>query len=73
MEMNFDIGTLVIASVIAILVIIILRNGLKIIKQSQVVVIERLGKYHSTLESGINIIWPIIDIPIDQNMHLIIL
>jgi len=63
MEMNFDIGTLVIASVIAILVIIILRNGLKIIKQSQVVVIERLGKYHSTLESGINIIWPIIDVP----------
>lgn len=61
--MNFDIGTLVIASVIAILVIIILRNGLKIIKQSQVVVIERLGKYHSTLESGINIIWPIIDVP----------
>ena len=44
--MNFDIGTLVIASVIAILVIIILRIGLKIIKQSQVVVIERLGKYN---------------------------
>lgn len=25
--------------------------------------IERLGKYHSTLSSGINIIWPIIDKP----------
>ena len=61
--MNFDIGTLVIALSVAFLVVIILRNGLKIIKQSQVVVIERLGRYHSTLESGINIIWPIIDVP----------
>ena len=63
MNMNFDIGTVVIALSVAFLAIIILRNGLKIIKQSQVVVIERLGKYHSTLESGINIIWPIIDVP----------
>ena len=61
--MDFNYGTLAIALSVAFLVIIILRKGLKIIKQSQVVVIERLGRYHSTLESGINIIWPILDVP----------
>jgi regulator of protease activity HflC (stomatin/prohibitin superfamily) len=63
MEFDFNFGTLAVALSVALLVIIILRTGLKIIKQSQVVVIERLGKYHSTLDSGINIIWPILDVP----------
>lgn len=63
MDLDFNFGTLAIALSVAFLVIIILRKGLKIIKQSQVVVIERLGKYHTTLESGINIIWPILDVP----------
>ncbi len=35
--------------------------GLKIVKQAQVVIIERLGKFHRVLQPGINIIWPIID------------
>jgi regulator of protease activity HflC (stomatin/prohibitin superfamily) len=37
--------------------------GLKIVQQSEVVIIERLGKYSRTLSSGINIIWPFIDRP----------
>ena len=37
--------------------------GVKIIRQSETKIIERLGRYHSTLESGINIIWPILDRP----------
>ena len=35
--------------------------GLKIVRHSETIVIERLGRYHRTLNSGINIIWPIID------------
>ena len=35
--------------------------GLKIVRHSETIVIERLGRYHRTLASGINIIWPIID------------
>lgn len=38
-------------------------QGLKIIRQGETKVIERLGRYHSTLSSGINIIWPILDRP----------
>src|SRR5688572_19675225 len=37
--------------------------GLKIVRHSETIVIERLGRYHRTLNSGINIIWPLIDRP----------
>jgi regulator of protease activity HflC (stomatin/prohibitin superfamily) len=49
--------------IIALFVIIFTIRGIKIIQQSQTMVVERLGKYHRTLESGINIIIPVIDIP----------
>lgn len=56
-------GTLLILGIIALITVIFAVTGLKIIPQSETKVIERLGKYHSTLPSGINIIWPIIDKP----------
>jgi regulator of protease activity HflC (stomatin/prohibitin superfamily) len=40
-----------------------LAKGIRIVKQSEAMIVERLGKYHKTLESGINIIIPIIDQP----------
>lgn len=54
---------LIITGIIALIVIIIALNGIKIIQQAQTMVVERLGQYDRTLESGINIIWPIIDQP----------
>ena len=56
-------GVIVILSVLALLVITFGAVGLKIVQQSEVMIIERLGKYSRTLNSGINIIWPIIDRP----------
>lgn len=56
-------GSLVILGLIALFVIIFAANGFKIVKQSETMIIERLGKYDRTLEAGINIIWPIIDKP----------
>lgn len=56
-------GTLIILGMIAIIVVLFVILGLKTISQSETVIIERLGKYHSTLSAGINIIWPIIDKP----------
>ena len=49
--------------ILAILVIVILAKGIRIIQQSEVMIIERLGRYHKTLHSGINVIIPIIDQP----------
>ncbi|MEM7161999.1 MAG: SPFH domain-containing protein [Bacteroidota bacterium] len=48
---------------IALLVIFIISKGVKVIKQSEAMVVERLGKYQKTLNAGIHIIIPIMDIP----------
>ena len=49
--------------VLAVLIIIFALKGLILVRQAETKVIERLGRYHRTLESGLNIIWPIIDRP----------
>ncbi|MBI2434811.1 MAG: SPFH/Band 7/PHB domain protein [Candidatus Hydrogenedentes bacterium] len=54
---------LIVIGAIVFLIIIFAIQGLKIIQQSETMVIERLGTYHRTLASGVNIIWPIIDKP----------
>jgi regulator of protease activity HflC (stomatin/prohibitin superfamily) len=45
------------------LVVVLLAKGIRIVKQSEAMIVERLGKYHGTLESGINVIIPVIDRP----------
>ncbi|MFZ9733164.1 MAG: SPFH domain-containing protein, partial [Schleiferiaceae bacterium] len=42
---------------------VLLAKGIRIVKQSEAMIVERLGKYHRTLESGINVIIPVIDRP----------
>jgi regulator of protease activity HflC (stomatin/prohibitin superfamily) len=48
---------------IAVLVIIFTIAGVRIVQQSETVIVERLGKYSRTLSAGINIIIPIVDRP----------
>jgi regulator of protease activity HflC (stomatin/prohibitin superfamily) len=47
--------------VLLIVVLLVLASGLKIVPQKQVLVIERLGKYHTRAEAGMNIIVPFVD------------
>ena len=42
-------------------VALMMVTGLRIVPQAQVMVIERLGRFHRTLTSGLNVIIPIID------------
>lgn len=56
-------GTETIVLLIAAFIILFALRGFKIVQQSETMIVERLGKYHRTLSSGINIIWPIIDKP----------
>ena len=44
-------------------VVVFAALGLRIVRHSETMVIERLGRYHRTLSSGLNIIWPFIDRP----------
>ncbi|HOV85665.1 MAG TPA: SPFH domain-containing protein [Syntrophobacteraceae bacterium] len=56
-------GILIILCVFALFVIFFAVKGFIIIQQSETMVIERLGRYHRTLPSGINIMWPLFDKP----------
>ena len=47
--------------VLFIIIIFIATKSFKTVRQSQVLIIERLGKYHKTATAGLNIINPIID------------
>ncbi|MCB0790950.1 MAG: SPFH/Band 7/PHB domain protein [Flavobacteriales bacterium] len=55
-------GTIILI-LFAALVVFIVAKGLRIVQQSEAMVIERLGKYHKTLLPGINVIIPIVDKP----------
>jgi regulator of protease activity HflC (stomatin/prohibitin superfamily) len=52
---------LIALAVLAVFVAILAAVGFKLVRQAEVVVVERLGKYHRTMESGVNIIWPIVE------------
>ncbi len=45
------------------LVLVFVIKGVIIVQQAEVVIVERLGKYKKTLESGLNFIVPIIEAP----------
>lgn len=47
--------------VIAVVILILLALSVRIVEQSTAVIVERLGKYHKTLETGIHLIVPIFD------------
>ena len=54
---------LIVVGVLALFVIILLFKGIVVIRQAETMIIERLGRFHKILESGINIIIPIVDRP----------
>ena len=47
--------------VLVVLVVMYVLRGIKIVSQSETVIVERLGKYNRTLNAGINVILPIIE------------
>lgn len=49
--------------VLAVFVLLLISKGLVVVKQAQVIIIERLGKFNRTLDSGLHIIWPVFDKP----------
>ena len=53
-------GTIVLI-ILIVLVVIYVLSGIKIVSQSETMIIERLGKYNRTLNAGINIILPIVE------------
>ncbi len=47
--------------IIAVALFIVLKLSLKIVRQSTAVVVERVGKYHKTLDTGVHMLIPFFD------------
>ena len=47
--------------ILLLLVLIIAYKTIKVVKQSEVYVIERLGKFHKVADAGLTIIFPFLD------------
>lgn len=54
---------IVVLCIIVIAVLVLVMSGVKIVSQSEAMIIERLGRYDRTLNSGLNIILPFIERP----------
>lgn len=54
---------LIILAIIALAIVVLISKGILIVPQSETQVIERLGRYDRTLQSGLNIIMPFVDCP----------
>lgn len=55
--------TWILAGAVALLVIILISSGIKVVPQSETRVIERLGRFHKVLPPGLNFIIPFVDRP----------
>ena len=53
----------ILTAILALFVISAILTCIKVVKQAQCMVIERFGKYNRILESGLNIIIPVMDSP----------
>src|SRR5947208_15070781 len=67
-----DGGERVESAVIALVAISIVAQAVRVVQQAQTMLIERLGRYHRTLSSGMNLIIPIIDKPRAIDWHQVI-
>ncbi len=56
-----DPSQLIVPGILLILIITILRSGIKFVPQNRAYIVERFGKFHSTKEAGLNFIVPFID------------
>ena len=54
---------IIFSALVFVLIIIFIAQGVVVVRQAETMIIERLGKYHRTLESGLNFIIPLIDTP----------
>jgi regulator of protease activity HflC (stomatin/prohibitin superfamily) len=55
-------GTLIVAVVLAIFAMILISKIVRVVPQQQAWVVERLGKYSGTLDAGLHILMPFLDV-----------
>jgi len=55
-------GTLIVAVVLAVFAMIVISKIVRVVPQQQAWVVERLGKYSGTLDAGLHILFPFLDV-----------
>lgn len=63
METLFMTPVIVLLIIAAFLMTIILARSVFLVQQAEAVIIERLGRYHRTLDAGLHVITPFLDTP----------
>jgi regulator of protease activity HflC (stomatin/prohibitin superfamily) len=56
-----NLTTLIVIGVVVLLVLVTLAKAVRIVPQARAGIVERLGRYHRTLEAGLNVVVPFID------------
>ena len=56
-----DPNQLIVPGILLVLIIGVLKSGIKFVPQNRAYLVERFGKFHSTKEAGLNFIIPFID------------
>ena len=54
-------AALIVLVVVALVVLITLSRGIRIVPQARAGIVERLGRYHRTLDAGLGLIVPYVD------------
>jgi len=55
-------GTIIVAAVLAVVVIVVIAKTAVVVPQQNAFVVERLGKYRSTLQAGFHVLLPFLDV-----------
>lgn len=53
--------SIIVAAVFAVLCLVLIAKSICIVPQKQAYIIQRLGKYHATLDAGFHVLFPFID------------
>ena len=52
---------LIVAIVLVVVLVLVLATSIRIVRQATGVIVERLGKYHKTLDTGVHFVLPLFD------------
>ena len=55
-------GSLIVTAVVAIFAMVIVSKIVRVVPQQQAWVVERLGRFYVTLDAGLHILWPFLDV-----------
>jgi len=56
-----QVGVIVVVAVILLLALLTVVRAVRIVPQARAAIVERLGRYHTTLDAGLNVVVPFVD------------